>query len=197
MASPAGGQGTTVVGIARETVGMGLLLLVVVLWTASNFLGSVRRRARQRSMTWLRWILLQKNTDERSHAQTIFADNTYPKPFFVTYINTSLFVLPLFTILFSRTWTLWRTNSLSQIHSIRSLLRHLDSDDPKAQEQQGSLRAGLLDDESQGNEIDGVFAGAGVEDPHAKLGLKATARLSLEFCLLWVGSFYREELDDG
>lgn len=32
----------TIVGVARRTMGIALLLLVVVLWTASNFLGSVR-----------------------------------------------------------------------------------------------------------------------------------------------------------
>lgn len=35
-------QGPQTAGFARHTVGMGLLLVVVVLWTASNFLGSVR-----------------------------------------------------------------------------------------------------------------------------------------------------------
>lgn len=41
MATGAESQGATVAGVARRTVGIGLLLLVVVLWTASNFLGSV------------------------------------------------------------------------------------------------------------------------------------------------------------
>jgi len=35
-------SGPQVAGFARHTLGMGLLLVVVVLWTASNFLGSVR-----------------------------------------------------------------------------------------------------------------------------------------------------------
>lgn len=118
--------------------------------------------------------------------QTIFADKTYAKPFFVTYINTSLFVLPLFTILFSRVWGLWRTNNLSRVDSFWSLLRHLDSDDPKAEEQQIISRTGSYDDESHGNEINSAYARSKAEDANAKLGLRATAKLSLEFCLLWV-----------
>lgn len=35
-------QAFTLMGSARHTVGIGLLLIVVVLWTASNFLASVR-----------------------------------------------------------------------------------------------------------------------------------------------------------
>lgn len=37
-------QSASVIGVARRTVGIGLLLLVVVLWTTSNFLGSVRSK---------------------------------------------------------------------------------------------------------------------------------------------------------
>lgn len=55
----------------RHTVGIILLLVTVVLWTASNFLAS-----------------------------TIFADDTYSKPYFVTYVNTAFFVIPLGPILF-------------------------------------------------------------------------------------------------
>jgi len=47
-----------------------LLLATVFLWTASNFLQS-----------------------------TIFADNTYSKPYFVTYVNSAFFIVPLAPIL--------------------------------------------------------------------------------------------------
>lgn len=116
--------------------------------------------------------------------QTIFADKTYPKPFFVTYINTSLFILPLFTILLSRTWSLWCSRQLSQVDSFRSLLRHLDSDDPTAEEQ-SVLRAGSVDDEAA--EIDSSqYLRSKAQDADGRLGLRATANLSLQFCLLWV-----------
>lgn len=42
MATVTDAPGPKVLGVARRTFGMALLLLVVVLWTASNFLGSVR-----------------------------------------------------------------------------------------------------------------------------------------------------------
>lgn len=120
--------------------------------------------------------------------QTIFADKTYPKPFFVTYLNTSLFSLPLFVVLISRTWKLWRTNRLPCVTSFRSLLRHLDSSDPKAEEQRGILHAGsfdAFDDEGRGNDAIENLPELS-EEADGKLGLRATAKLSLQFCLLWV-----------
>jgi hypothetical protein len=42
MATTIDAPAPKVLGVARRTFGMALLLLVVVLWTASNFLGSVR-----------------------------------------------------------------------------------------------------------------------------------------------------------
>ena len=57
---------------SRRTLGLLLLSLVVLLWVSSNFL---------------------------THA--IFADNTYQKPFFITYLNTSVFTLYLLPSLFS------------------------------------------------------------------------------------------------
>ncbi|KAJ5227032.1 uncharacterized protein N7469_007038 [Penicillium citrinum] len=153
--------GPQVAGFARHTLGMGLLLVVVVLWTASNFLGSIH--------------LLK----------TIFADNTYPKPFFITYINTSLFILPLFTILLGRTFTLWRSNKLSQVTSLRSLLHHLDSDEPKAEEQ-SILRRESSDDVSRTHDVEHLqYPSVTHGDKTGKLGLRATAKLSFEFCLLW------------
>ncbi|KAK2596085.1 hypothetical protein N8I77_013592 [Diaporthe amygdali] len=63
-------------GVARRTLGIALLLLTVFLWTASNFLASY-----------------------------IFSDHTYDKPFFVVYINTSVFaisLIPLFVRYYMR-----------------------------------------------------------------------------------------------
>ncbi|KAE8146830.1 hypothetical protein BDV25DRAFT_161679 [Aspergillus avenaceus] len=138
-------------GIGRRTLGICLLLIVVVLWTASNFLAS-----------------------------TIFADNTYSKPFFVTYVNTSLFVLPLFSILAGRVWRLWRSGKLSQVHSFQSLLRHIDSHDPDA-DNHHSDEAG--DPETWNTaSLEPV---AKEQESSSKLGLRATAKLSLQFCMLW------------
>ncbi|CAI7570435.1 unnamed protein product [Penicillium glandicola] len=139
-------------GLARRTLGIILLLVVVVLWTTSNFLGS-----------------------------TIFADKTYPKPFFVTYTNTSMFMIPLVLIVARRTWGLWRAQKLSQITSLKSFLNHLDSHDPKAEEE-SMLHSGS-------DEEGGPFSRERQDPPSGKLGLKATAKLSVQFCLLWANYF--------
>ncbi|KAI9045176.1 DMT family transporter [Aspergillus affinis] len=147
-------------GVARRSLGIGLLLIVVFLWTASNFLAS-----------------------------TIFADNTYSKPFFVTYINTSLFILPLFTIIFGRVWRLWRSGKISRIRSLRSLLRHLDSHDPEAETQSILHHDAHRDSEDAPDDPEAWnaarLAPEGKYHEASKLGLRATAKLSFEFCMLW------------
>ncbi|BCR88669.1 uncharacterized protein ACHE_41233S [Aspergillus chevalieri] len=162
--SPA--NGTRLGGTARRTLGISLLLVVVVLWTASNFLAS-----------------------------TIFADNTYSKPFFLTYLNTSCFVLPLLAILLARVFKLWRLKKLSQVTSLKSLLQHLDLGDPlQAEEQEQAIlyhRAATADGED-GVEDDVRATDLGTQrevvvkqNESGKLGLKGTAKLSLQFCILW------------
>ncbi|GKZ20078.1 hypothetical protein AbraCBS73388_005255 [Aspergillus brasiliensis] len=165
MDAPETTEGSVLVGAARRTLGICLLLVVVFLWTASNFLAS-----------------------------TIFADDTYSKPFFVTYINTSLFILPLFTILFSRLLKLWRAGKLYRIRSFTSLLEHLDSHDTNAEAQGilghgaggGGWRSGDEDPETWATTRSNATSGG--QPP--KLGLKATAKLSFEFCLLWFSANY-------
>lgn len=128
----------------------------------------------------------------------IFADNTYSKPFFVTYFNTSFFILPLFTIFFSRLWALWRSKKLRQIDSFRSLLRHLDSRDDRTEEQSIRHAAGF-DEEVYGD--DGAESSRYLrsvrDDSNSKLGLRATAKLSFQFCLLWVRPALPAEGDNG
>lgn len=63
-------------GFARRTLGTTLLLVTVFLWTTSNFLASY-----------------------------IFSDHTYDKPFFLVYINSSVFaisLIPLFAQYYRR-----------------------------------------------------------------------------------------------
>lgn len=128
--------------------------------------------------------------------QTIFADNTYSKPFFLTYLNTSCLILPLLGILFARVFKLWRLNKLSQITSLKSLLEHLDSGDPlQAEEQDQAIlyhRAATADGEdSVEDDVRATDFGTQrevlVEQYESeKLGLRETAKLSLQFCILWV-----------
>jgi solute carrier family 35 protein F5 len=123
--------------------------------------------------------------------QTIFADNTYSKPFFVTYINTSFFILPLTPIIVKRLYQLWSAGKLAQVTSIRTLLAQLDvphsnleqspflkADDEESDTEQGDAGDGLFISEEDGS--------AGHRETSGRLGLVATAKLSIEFCMLWV-----------
>lgn len=91
-----------------------------------------------------------------------------------------MFMMPLLLIVARRTWALWRLGKLSQITSIKSFLNHLDSHDPEAEEE-SILHSGS-------DEEDGRFAPERQDPPNGKLGLKATAKLSIQFCLLWVST---------
>ncbi|KAL2800419.1 hypothetical protein BJX66DRAFT_290799 [Aspergillus keveii] len=153
------GRGFIMAGAARRTLGICLLLIVVILWTASNFLAS-----------------------------TIFADNTYSKPFFVTYLNTSLFILPFFTIVLSRLWGLFRAGKLYQVQSLGGLLQQLDSHYSDA-ESERILGHGADGPENDGPERWGTSR-LPKEHGDRKLGLKATAKLSFHFCLLWFTANY-------
>ncbi|KAL4947633.1 hypothetical protein BDW69DRAFT_110042 [Aspergillus filifer] len=157
---------------ARRTLGICLLLIVVILWTASNFLAS-----------------------------TIFADNTYSKPFFVTYLNTSTFILPLFTIVASRLWNLSRAGKLYQVQSFGSLIHLLDSHhgESRGSERQRILARDRQNGAGPGAESEGVRTweddrledtNKGHGDGDGKLGLRETARLSFHFCLLWFTANY-------
>lgn len=122
-------------------------------------------------------------------AQTIFADNTYSKPFFLTYLNTSCFILPLLVILVARVWKLWRLNRLSQITSWKSFLEQLDSTDPDSDEQAVLYQQVANEDAEDDVQASGA-AGSGESAMKAygspRLGLRGTATLSLQFCILWV-----------
>ncbi|KXL48469.1 MAG: hypothetical protein FE78DRAFT_141890 [Acidomyces sp. 'richmondensis'] len=148
----------------RWVVGLVLLGLTVFLWTASNFLAS-----------------------------TIFADNTYSKPYFVTYVNTSFFIIPLITILIQkacrypenvRQW--WK-----QIKERRQYVPLSPSEDlgynssPRSERQhsetlsQELLLGRPLDD---GNKMAPSLPTVAALPP---LTITEIAKLSLEFCILW------------
>lgn len=156
--------------VARRTLGLTCLMVTVFLWTASNFLAS-----------------------------SIFSDHTYDKPFFVVYINTSMFALSMIPI------------SLRYIHQNGGLgqaqeklrqawkeksLRPLSAEIYKAQavdENDEDVTAGerLLvddDDEEGGSSLEALD----LASPPApeKLSLRETAWLSLEFCMLWFFANY-------
>lgn len=149
-------------------MGIILLLATVVLWTASNFLSS-----------------------------TIFADNEYSKPYFITYIDTSFFMIPLVPMLLKDLY-----DDRSKLDNLRGLLQRklgkykllrdhegeedddlLEPDNIGQHSSRGRSPAAqmLLEDNMDSSQRLSVSVSRG----HDGLDLVGTARLSFEFCILW------------
>lgn len=157
----------------RRTVGLMMLGVVILLWTASNFLASA-----------------------------ILADDTYSKPYFLTYINTAFFIVPLVPVLIIKArrqpeeLQQWKQELLALIRRCRAVLRrkgrHSAAVEPSidsalSDEDRESLsdsRQFLLDDpmiSSQHHSIKTYHSNLG----HPQLTLSETTRLGFEFCMLW------------
>ncbi|KFY18390.1 hypothetical protein V493_08656 [Pseudogymnoascus sp. VKM F-4281 (FW-2241)] len=151
--------------VARRTLGIILLLVTVILWTVSNFLASY-----------------------------IFADNTYSKPYFVTYFNTAFFAISLIPILLRVAHQQGireiKTSSVSFFrHFRRGHYRneqHID-DDGGHLDLDGHSAAPLLQGDALGTSSSGASALDAGETHNATvvLTISETAVLSLEFCFLW------------
>ncbi|KAL8358192.1 hypothetical protein RB598_002795 [Gaeumannomyces tritici] len=160
-----------VAGFARRTLGIILLIITVFLWTLSNFLASY-----------------------------IFSDNTYSKPFFVVYINTSFFAVSLIPMALkyvrehgvdsfrNAALELWREQKRRGLRpgapssGLHSKLQAEGEDAGEAGERL------LVDDEGSLVAFDLSGGGGGGGAPAAateRLDLRETAWLSLEFCMLW------------
>ena len=167
-------------GVARHTLGIILLFVTVFLWTVSNFLASV---------CIPKWLAPTISTDVVM--QTIFADNSYSKPYFVTYINSSFFVIFLVFVAARR---LWESGG-----SIRGALQDPVPSTTYApiaeNEEQGPGKPGeeeedpptlersprtqlLVDDHVQGSQAD-------FDRRAPPLNTRETIWLSLEFFSLW------------
>ncbi|KAI2623149.1 hypothetical protein GGR54DRAFT_38212 [Hypoxylon sp. NC1633] len=142
--------------MARRTLGISLLLVTVFLWTASNFLASY-----------------------------IFSDHTYDKPFFLVYINTSIFALSMIPISikyiiqnggFSRVKHLAIQEWRERYQGVERLKAE-DDDDAIVGERL------LVDDEGSLEAVD-------LPKPGDKLSFLETARFSLEFCMIWFTGNY-------
>ncbi|KAF2011211.1 hypothetical protein BU24DRAFT_354036 [Aaosphaeria arxii CBS 175.79] len=161
----------------RHTIGILLLLATVFLWTASNFLAS-----------------------------TIFADDSYSKPYFVTYTNTAFFLLPLIPIFLRHVWDdrstiasnfSQKTPFLSQIQDLLErpvgrykLLRDHETPSTSAASSIASKSRQHGDDQSAATELllgDELRNSQELEGDAEDecLTLKDTIRVSLEFCFLW------------
>jgi solute carrier family 35 protein F5 len=167
--------------IARRSLGIFLLLVTVFLWTASNFLASV-------SCVQLFF------QDLADMMQYMFADNTYSKPYFVTYINTAMFAFSLIPIFFR----------LAHQHGVQNLRTSVaeywkggvdgymaigkSTDvEEEAEDSMSASQTRLLVDENGAQALSMVGDPQGPED---MLTVRETAWLSLEFCLLWFVANY-------
>ncbi|UNI18703.1 hypothetical protein JDV02_004958 [Purpureocillium takamizusanense] len=145
-------------GIARRTLGICLLLVTVFLWTLSNFLASF-----------------------------IFSDHTYDKPFFLVYVNTSIFavsLIPMFIkYMLHHGVRGFRHDAVHMWHSYRNKTSQhtkLPTDDvvdDGDEDDENTIGERLLVDDEGGLEP--------ARQQDEKLGFQETAVLSLEFCMLW------------
>ncbi|KAI1503569.1 hypothetical protein F5X99DRAFT_374783 [Biscogniauxia marginata] len=146
--------------VARRTLGISLLMVTVFLWTTSNFLASY-----------------------------IFSDHTYDKPFFLVYINTSIFAISMIPLAIkhilqnggiSRVGSLARHAWRDGYHGVRGLKTPADMD-----EEDATAGERLLVDDT------GSFEALDLPRPVEKLSFGETARLSLEFCMIWfLGNYF-------
>lgn len=151
--------------VARRTLGIFLLLVTVFLWTASNFLASY-----------------------------IFADNTFSKPYFVTYINTSFFAFSLIPIFLRISHQHGFSNVKSsaieywqgQVHSYNGIKK--DDDGSEDENLMSGSQARLLVDNER--EVEALDIPGETHASEEILSVPETAKLSLEFSLLWFAANY-------
>ncbi|RDA90718.1 hypothetical protein CP533_4041, partial [Ophiocordyceps camponoti-saundersi (nom. inval.)] len=147
-------------GLTRRALGICLLLVTVFLWTMSNFLASF-----------------------------IFSDHTYDKPFFLVYINSSVFA---FSLLPRATRYLLKSGISGLRRDFLRLWRErrLAGATPKtavtADEEETAGERLLVEDEEAAERAElPALSKAG-----EKLGMRETAMLSLEFSMLWFAANY-------
>lgn len=140
---------------------------------------------------------MQRNRDRADVPfQTIFADDSYSKPYFVTYVNSSFFSVLLILVGVKRLW--------ASGGSIEGAIRGRG---------QSTLYAPIAEDEHEShakpNDDEGMRGGNRspcsrllIEEPmsgsrttestmEVTLSVREVAWLSFEFCILWVGNFER------
>ncbi|KAK3650713.1 hypothetical protein LTR56_006118 [Elasticomyces elasticus] len=156
----------------RRVVGLLLIGVTVFLWTASNFLAS-----------------------------TIFADDTYSKPFLVTYVNSSFFIIPLLPIVawkayqdprdLRRYWascTKQLRGQYAPVRSDESADGSVYTDSPHARRRYEALNASeemLLGDDLIASLGSDKRDSSITDMPVPKLSIPETVKLALEFCFLW------------
>ncbi|KAI5357138.1 putative EamA domain-containing protein [Septoria linicola] len=149
----------------RRAAGLFLLGVTIFGWTSTNFLAS-----------------------------SIFSDDTYSKPYFVTYINTSFFIIPLIPILIRRAHQhpeelrRWKDEVQNTFQRRYTPLKQ-EEGEGLGYDDSPVLRStsNLLEEPMEESHV------LSAKDLHippsdaneAPLTLPEIAKLSLEFCLLW------------
>ncbi|KAI0833065.1 hypothetical protein F5Y06DRAFT_280726 [Hypoxylon sp. FL0890] len=143
--------------MARRTLGISLLMLTVFLWTISSFLASY-----------------------------IFSNDTYNKPFFLVYMNTSIFALSMIPISIKY---IIKNGGVSRVKDLAIeewRVRYHGVERLKTREEE-DVTVGerlLVDDEE-------CLEAAGLPNSNEKLTFMETVRFSLEFCMIWfLGNYF-------
>ncbi|KAI9838139.1 MAG: hypothetical protein M1837_002634 [Sclerophora amabilis] len=129
---------------------------------------------------------------------SIFADDTYSKPYFVSYINAAVFALVLLPISLKRVYANGYASIRSQFasswtgypdrHSPTFAEEGDRNDGVKPDEEDEELSSRLLPEEAQSNPRPTARS---TPNPQGdKLSFRDTTKLSLEFCFLWFASNY-------
>lgn len=125
----------------------------------------------------------------------MFADNTYSKPYFVTYINTSFFAFSLIPIflrfLQQHGFSHIRTSAIQywqgHLQGYTRISKHNEGEEETENSMSGSQGRLLVDDERGVEELSHSEV---IHAPQEILSIPETAKLSLEFSLLWFVANY-------
>lgn len=142
-------------------------------------------------------MYLQHPLEASTHEpQYIFADDTYSKPYFVTYINTSAFAISLLPVFIkiaheqgfahikANAYEYWRgKGALPQYQRAPTE----DNGSFKAQDDEDNLEGSMYSSSHLlMSDHTGPMSGNGaLGDVEGVLSVRETAKLSLEFCMLW------------
>ncbi|QEU62130.1 Thi74 [Kluyveromyces lactis] len=141
----------------KWTLGLVLLGVVVLLWVLSSFLINM-----------------------------IFEDNSYRKPFFITYLNTASFIFYLVPT-FKNVWHKYKTTGKLNIHDELILEEEGQAIPSGTANNNTPVATDSDDDDTAATVVDehSSLVSKDSSDPTIKLPLRSTIKLSAQFCILW------------
>ncbi|RCI16876.1 hypothetical protein L249_2041 [Ophiocordyceps polyrhachis-furcata BCC 54312] len=147
-------------GLTRRALGICLLLVTVFLWTITDVV-----------------------------MQFIFSDHTYDKPFFLVYINSSVFAFslsPMATRYLLKNGLTGLRRDLVRLWRERQLAGTKPKTEAAADEEETVGERLLVEDEAAAEQEERPAPSTAAQ----KLGMRETAVLSLEFSMLWFAANY-------